>query len=234
MEIVNKKLEELIVPDYNPRKISPKQRDDIKKSLEEYGFVQPLVVNVNPERMNIVIGGSQRKAIAQSMGFVEAPCYEVNLNEADEKKLNLRLNKNQAEFDYDLLEQFFDKDMLFDVGFSQDDFGAVMEEFNETVKRETAHVEPQYPIVQKFNEKYSTVMIFCDNEMDFNWLRNVLNLQKMRDYKNSRIGESCVITVKDFQKVWADATHTSDEDEDFDDMEEEYNEVNDKEDGSED
>jgi hypothetical protein len=58
------------------------------------------------------------------------------------------------------------------------------------------------PIVPKFSEKYTAVMIFCDNEMDENWLRNVLKLRKARDYKTERIKETSVITVKEFQKLW--------------------------------
>lgn len=201
MDIVYKPIEDLITPDYNPRKISAKQRDEIKKSLETFGFVQPVVVNVNPERMNIIVGGNQRTKIAKAMGYTEAPCLEVNLNLEDEKELNLRLNKNQAEFDYDMLKEFFDNEMLFSVGFSEDEIGKVLSEFDEKFNS-IDNSNCEMPIVQQFNEKYNTIMIFCNNEMDFNWIRNVLNLQKMRDYKNKRIGESCVITVQDFQKIW--------------------------------
>ena len=38
-----------------------KQREDIKKSLENFGFVQPLVIYTNEDRKNIVIGGNQRR-----------------------------------------------------------------------------------------------------------------------------------------------------------------------------
>ena len=97
VEIVYKDITELIEPDYNPRKINAKQREDIKKSLTKYGFVQPLVVNVHADRMNIIVGGNQRKKIAEAMGYEKAPCILVELDETDEKELNLRLNKNTAD-----------------------------------------------------------------------------------------------------------------------------------------
>ena len=62
--------------------------------------------------------------------------------------------------------------------------------------------EPKYPIVPKFSEKYSAFHIFCDNEMDEVWLRNVLGIEKMKDYKTERVKPSYVITAKDFQKIW--------------------------------
>lgn len=205
IKIVYRKLEELVEPSYNPRKISAKQKEDIKKSLQKFGFVQPLVVNINPDRLNIVIGGNQRRKIAMTMGIVEAPCIEVDLDEWKEKELNLRLNKNQAEFDMDLLKDFFDKPFLIDIGFSEKEIGKVMTDFEENFKAITNN-EAEMPIVPQFNEKYNSIIIFCNNELDMNWLRNVLKLEKMQDYKNSRTGESYVLTVQKFQKIWEDAT----------------------------
>jgi hypothetical protein len=205
VKIVYRKISELKEPDYNPRKITAKQREDIKKSLQQFGFVQPLVVNIHEDRFGIIVGGNQRKKIAESMGYDEAPCIEVSLDLEKEKELNLRLNKNQAEFDYEMLNNFFDKKFLFEVGFTDKELGKIQSEFEEKFKAIT-NDNAEMPIVQQFNEKYNTVMIFCNNEMDFNWLRNVLRLQRMKDYKNSKIGESHVITVQQFQEIWEEAT----------------------------
>lgn len=205
VKIVYRKISELKEPDYNPRKITAKQREDIKKSLQQFGFVQPLVVNIHEDRFGIIVGGNQRKKIAESIGYDEAPCIEVSLDLEKEKELNLRLNKNQAEFDYEMLNNFFDKKFLFEVGFTDKELGKIQTEFEEKFKAIT-NDNAEMPIVQQFNEKYNTVMIFCNNEMDFNWLRNVLRLQRMKDYKNSKIGESHVITVQQFQEIWEEAT----------------------------
>lgn len=206
LRIEQKSIDSLVVPDYNPRKISAKQKEEIKRSLQTFGFVQPLVVNVNEERFNIVVGGNQRLQIAKQLGYETVPCIEVNLDEKQEKELNLRLNKNQAEFDYGILKEFFDRDLLYDVGFTDGEIGKVLSDFEEKFKSVT-NDNCEMPIVQKFNEKYRTVMIFCNNEMDFNWMRNVLRLERKRDYKNSKIGESLVLTVQDFQKIWEEATN---------------------------
>ena len=205
IQINYRNIDELIEPEYNPRKISAKQREDIKRSLENFGFVQPLVVNTHPDRLNIVIGGNQRLKIAKAMGYEQAPCIEVELDEQKEKELNLRLNKNQAEFDFKMLTDFFDKSFLLDVGFDTKEIGSIESEFEEKFKAITDE-NCEMPIVPQFNEKYDSIIIFCNNELDFNWIRNVLQLERSKDYKNSRIGEAHVLTVQQFQEIWVNAT----------------------------
>lgn len=205
-QIINRNIDELVEPDYNPRKISAKQKEDIRRSLEKFGFVQPLVVNVNENRKNIIIGGNQRKKIAQSMGYTEVPCIEVDLDEKSEMELNVRLNKNQAEFDVGLLNEFFEKEFLFDVGFTEKEIGKVESEFEKKFK-EYNNDNCAMPIVQQFNERYDSILIFCDNELDFNWLRNVLKLEKMKDYKTGNVGLTHVLSVRQFQEIWEEATN---------------------------
>lgn len=205
IRIVYRKIGELVEPDYNPRKISAKQREDIRRSLEGFGFVQPLVVNTNPGRKNIVIGGNQRLKIAKSMGYEEAPCVEVDLDEERERELNLRLNKNQAEFDMKLLNDFFEKEVLFKVGFTEKEVGKLESEFDEKFKAIT-NDNCEMPIVPKFSEKYGCVIIIFDSELDENWLRNVLSLERAKDYKNERMGTPYVVTAAKFQEIWEKAT----------------------------
>lgn len=205
-QIVNRDIEPLQEPDYNPRKITAKQKEDIRRSIEKFGFVQPLVVNVHPGRENIVVGGNQRMKIAKSMGYTQVPCIEVDLDYDAERELNVRLNKNQAEFDYELLNEFFNKDFLFNVGFTEKEIGKVESEF-ESKFNEYDNDNCEMPIVQQFNERYDSILIFCDNELDFNWIRNVLKLEKMKDYKTSRVGLTHVLSVREFQEIWEEATN---------------------------
>lgn len=61
--------------------------------------------------------------MAKDIGYTEVPVYYVNLSEEQEKKLNLRLNKNVGEWDFDALANYFDSGMLFDVGFTERELG---------------------------------------------------------------------------------------------------------------
>jgi DNA modification methylase len=117
MNVVQVSVDSLTPAKYNPRKIQPQDFAQIKRSLEEFGFVQPLVVNKATGREGIIIGGHQRFQAAKEIGMKEVPVYYVDIPEEEkEKELNIRLNRNQGEFDNEILKTF-QEDMLLDIGF---------------------------------------------------------------------------------------------------------------------
>ena len=118
MKIEKRKISELIRAEYNPRKISVVQLYELKEGIEEFGLVQPLVVNENPERKNVIVGGHQRLKIWEELGNKEVDCSIVNLPLDKERKLNIKLNKNGGTFDDDLLKEFFDYEELIEWGFT--------------------------------------------------------------------------------------------------------------------
>lgn len=117
-----RKIEELIPADYNPRDITPEEFKDIESSLKEFGFVDAVIVNVHPERLNIIVGGHQRTKVWKAMGNTEVPTFEVSLPLAKEKELNIRLNKNTGHWDFEKLSANFTDIELFDWGFSKQEF----------------------------------------------------------------------------------------------------------------
>lgn len=123
MKITIVPIGDLKMADYNPRLITEKQVADLKASIETFGIVEPVVVNNNPERMNIIVGGHQRVSILKMLDFKEVPVVYVNLTLEKEKELNVRLNKNTGEFDWDKLANEFDTDALIDWGFTEGELG---------------------------------------------------------------------------------------------------------------
>lgn len=109
-----RKINELIPADYNPRNLTDKQAKDLNESLTRFNLADPIVINKD----NKVIGGHQRLKILTKKGIDEADVRvpDRQLSEKEEKELNLRLNKNLGEWDYDLLAEF-DMEMLADIGF---------------------------------------------------------------------------------------------------------------------
>jgi len=118
MKIEKRKISELIKAEYNPRKISVVQLQELKDGIEEFGLVSPLVVNENPERKNVIVGGHQRLKLWEELGNKEVDCSIVNLPLDKERKLNIKLNKNGGTFDDDLLKEFFDYEELIEWGFT--------------------------------------------------------------------------------------------------------------------
>jgi hypothetical protein len=131
MKIVEKEISELIASEYNPRRLSEIQLDDIKASLVKFGFVDPVIVNMHKKRKNIIVGGHQRVKVWEILGKSTVPCVEVKLSHEDEMELNIRLNKNTGEFDFDLLSEFFDKDDLSDWGFTDFELDEMKDEWND-------------------------------------------------------------------------------------------------------
>lgn len=142
IETVDRKLSELQPAGYNPRRLTEAQHSAIRQSLKEFGAVTPLVINMHPDRKNIIIGGHQRQRIAMEMGWETFPCVEVSLTEEKEKELNIRLNKNTGEFDWDLLANNFDVGELREWGFSDEElFGDAFDDPNATAGKYTGKIE---------------------------------------------------------------------------------------------
>src|SRR5690554_120851 len=112
MRIEKRKIDELIPATYNPRKdltIDDAEYKKIKRSIETFGYVDPIIVN---ERTGVIIGGHQRLKVLKDLGYEEIEVSVVNLDEKQEKALNIALNKIEGEWDNeklkDLLEELDD------------------------------------------------------------------------------------------------------------------------------
>jgi len=121
MKIVKRKITELIAAEYNPRKINKVQEQDLKDSLTRFGLVDPIIININEERKNIVIGGHQRLRVWAELGNTEIDCNELDLTLDKERELNIRLNKNGGSFDDELVKEYFDYEELTEWGFTPDE-----------------------------------------------------------------------------------------------------------------
>ena len=129
--IVNKDINDLIFAEYNPRQLSKDQFKYLKDSIHRFGLVDPIIINKNKDRKNIIIGGHQRTKVAKAMGIKEIPCLEIDLAYDKERELNVRLNKNTGDWDYDLLANNFDIEELNDWGF--DDSELKLDLFEEEI-----------------------------------------------------------------------------------------------------
>jgi DNA modification methylase len=139
MDIVYRKPNELIGAEYNPRQLTQKEHQDLTDSIKRFGLVDPILVNSNSERKDVVIGGHQRLAIAKELGIKEVPTVEHDLSYEKEKELNVRLNKNTGSWDWDVLANEFDLEQLVDIGFDEADLNFDIE-VDEVVEDEAPEV----------------------------------------------------------------------------------------------
>ena len=136
IKIESRKLFTLEFAEYNPRTISKKQCKDLKKSITEFGIVAPIVVNINKDRENVIVGGHQRVRALQDLGHESVLCALVDLPLQEEMKLNLRLNKNGGKFDDDMLINYFDEEVLFEVGFTANDLDINIDKYEDNQLQE--------------------------------------------------------------------------------------------------
>ncbi len=146
LKITYKNITDLKEAGYNPRKIDKDAFEQLKKSLSNFECVEPAVININPERFGTIVGGHQRIKVAKDLKWTEFPCVEVNLTLEQEKELNIRLNKNTGEFDFELLQEHFDTSDLVDWGFDEDEFEHEVEEVGEVEGEDDVPEPPEEPI----------------------------------------------------------------------------------------
>ena len=90
--------------EFNPRIKLEKNSKEYKKiaaSIEQFGFVEPLVVN---EYNMCCIGGHQRLQILKDIGVTEVECVIINESDPNrEKTLCIALNKIKGDWDMEKL-----------------------------------------------------------------------------------------------------------------------------------
>ena len=84
-----RKLGELILLESNPRQIKDKGFNKLKKSLKDdpnFLKARPILVSMQPERLNRVFAGNQRVRACIALGWTEAPVCEVYGASAEEEQ----------------------------------------------------------------------------------------------------------------------------------------------------
>lgn len=103
MEFEVKRIADMNRAAYNPRvDLQPEDEEyqAIERSLKRHGLVQPIVWN---RRTNTIVSGHQRLTVLEAQGETEVTVSVVDLDDIQEKELNVALNKITGEWDDDKL-----------------------------------------------------------------------------------------------------------------------------------
>jgi DNA modification methylase len=125
----------------NPRRISDDELEALTRSLQEYGFVQPVLAR---REDNTVIGGHQRLLAARRLGTKKVPVIFLDLTQEQARVLNLGLNKISGQWDQELLARMVaDLSELETVdlglsGFSEDELDKLLKSLDTRERREKA------------------------------------------------------------------------------------------------
>lgn len=113
LNIEYRPISELKPNEKNPRKITRAELNKLKRSIKEFGFIDPVIINNHKDRKDIIIGGHQRIEAARALGMKEVPVVYVSVPEDKEYLLNMALNEISGSWDeeklYNLLKELNDK-----------------------------------------------------------------------------------------------------------------------------
>lgn len=116
LKIVYKKLDDLTPYENNPR-LNDGAVDAVAKSIEEFGFKVPIVI----DKDGVIVAGHTRLKAAKQLQIDEVPCIIADdLSSEELKAFRLADNKvsELAEWDFDKLDA-----ELADIDFDMSDFG---------------------------------------------------------------------------------------------------------------
>ena len=190
----------------NPRLVRKERYEVTKRSIGESPDMlrlREIIVVEYMEGRYVVVCGNLRFRACRELGFKTVPC-KVLPADTPPKKLREYAAKDNISYGED------DKDAL-DTDWKEfrgelADWGM---EFAEP-KRKDAFRErfdamgddtAVYPLIPKYDEKHELFIIESANEVDSNWLRETLGMQRMRSYKTGKICRSNVISVQDFREA---------------------------------
>ena len=138
----------------NPRHITETEFKQLKKSLDTFGLIDKPIINA--DAANTIIGGHQRKHVLEANGETECECWvpDRELTEREVEELNIRLNKNTGDWDFDVLANEWNQEDLLDWGFSEFELG-LDGVFDDDDMTAGADAEPQISKAEELREKWN-------------------------------------------------------------------------------
>jgi DNA modification methylase len=140
---------ELVPNAKNPRTMSPKQIEDLKKSLTKFGVVELPVIDTD----NHVIAGHQRLMALKLLGreneeiSVRVPNRKLTKRECDQYLLTS--NRVHGEFDWDKLAENFDIETILASGFEDNDLSLLYDDIS--IEDDEFNVDEELKKIKKTN-----------------------------------------------------------------------------------
>lgn len=164
-------IDELKPYERNNKKHEEYDIDEIAKSIEKYGFNDPLGI----WKDNIIIEGHGRLEACKKLGITEVPCVRLDhLTDKQRREYAIMHNKTSelAEYDFDNLKlELDDLDLSdFDIDFGIDD----EQEQTEVIEDEVPEVDDEHSPITKLGDiwQLGRHRLMCGNSLDEN---NVLS-----------------------------------------------------------
>lgn len=192
LDIKYMNVNELVPYVRNPRK-NDKAVEGVKKSIQEFGFKNPIIVDGD----GVIIAGHTRLKAAKELGMEEVPVIVTDdLTEEQARAFRIADNKTGevAEWNMEMLEaELFDLEELF-TGFDLEDFEKPTEEFEE--------IEGDIKFTEELGEESNYIVLKFDTSVDWLQLETLFNIKRVRGLSSKegyeQIGRGRVVDGAEF------------------------------------
>lgn len=207
-----------LIPTQGELKVSKGESlEKLESSFDKHGFIKPIVLwhntKTDTKTLEMLDGHQRRKLLLRlavkgkgTKDFYIPVIYSKAPTKEAAMQILLHLVEQTGDITQSGLTAFAEKNKM-----SLDDIAKTMslkspalalaqKKAQEKFTKEL-QAEPKYPIQPNFAEHYSSVTIFCTNEMDELWLKNFLNLPKTIDQNSEYVAPTKAITVEMFQQI---------------------------------
>lgn len=172
MEIIEKKVVELVPYENNPRN-NAEAVEYVANSIREFGFKNPIII----DRNNVIVAGHTRLLAAKSLGMETVPCIMAD-DLTDEQVRAFRIADNKVS-EFSTWEQAMLDLELIELGPAIDmsQFGFPTVEIEEPDKKSKACTLESMEI--KAFEHWDYIVFVFDNQMDWLNIVNQFGLKKV-------------------------------------------------------
>lgn len=173
-ELVEMDIKDILPAPYNPRKITKEMLEQLKASIRDDGYLEPIVVN---KRTGFVVGGNQRLKALKELGVKKVPVHLIDVDEDREKIINIRLNKVEGEWDFPKLKELL---VELDTGaINIEDTGFSFEQI-ENLIRDFQPLEPPDDIFDSSGSGKLSLVIECESESELEDIAETLEANEIK------------------------------------------------------
>ncbi len=173
----SRKVDSLIPYSKNPRQISPKQLDDLKKSLKKFNLVEIPAI----DKDNRIIAGHQRLKVLQMFGRgheeIEVRVPNRKLTQEEYDQYLITSNATGGDWDFEKLKSF-NLELLTDIGFDKVELTNIWNEELE-VNNDDFDVEKELKKIKKPKTKEGDLIILGPHKLICGDSTNPLTLQRL-------------------------------------------------------
>lgn len=178
-----RKVNDLLPFEKNPRTITDKQMEDLKRSLKKFNLAELPAINVDGK----IVAGHQRVKALQLLGRgeeeIEVRVPNRQLSKEEFEDYLLTSNRSGGSFDWDILAENFDIDTLLMTGFDDDDLSRIFDD-NLEVQDDQFNEEAELKKIKKTDIKAGDLFalgrhrLICGSSLDLKVVERLMGKAK--------------------------------------------------------